>query len=172
MHAQLFSMARHLAEIDGEKCPIKRKPTWCFKTRMHIHLYIYIKQQYSHHLEGAAWRLDEPELSNVAFRNIIDGYTAVASLHQTDRFCCKDMRIPCQFSGAFSAALPLPRIHNNKAVTKPFFDWYHFLLICRRKHPFLVRRCINTYMIQATVDSCAFSTDYFVKKNSCCFSFS
>lgn len=26
MHAQLFSLARQLAEIDGEKCPIKRKP--------------------------------------------------------------------------------------------------------------------------------------------------
>lgn len=37
MHAQLFSLARHLVEIDGEKCPIRRKLTWCFKTRMHIY---------------------------------------------------------------------------------------------------------------------------------------
>lgn len=49
-------------------------------------------KQYSHHLEGAAWRLDEPELSNVAFGEVVDGGTAVASLHQTDRLCCKGMR--------------------------------------------------------------------------------
>lgn len=56
-----------------------------FDLRVQTHL--FVGPQLGDHLEGAAWGLDEPELSNVAFRNIIDGYTAVASLHQADRFC-------------------------------------------------------------------------------------
>lgn len=44
-------------------------------------------KQYSHHLEGAVGRVDEPELSDVASWEAVDRGTTVASLHQADRLC-------------------------------------------------------------------------------------
>lgn len=42
------------------------------------------QKQYSHHLEGAVGRVDEPKLSNVASWDVVDCWTTVASLHQAD----------------------------------------------------------------------------------------
>lgn len=41
--AQLFSVACHLSEIDGEKCPTRRKPVWCFKAREEkVPFYVFV----------------------------------------------------------------------------------------------------------------------------------
>ncbi len=41
MHAQFFSLACRLAEIDGEKCLTRRKPVWCFKAWLeNMQLYV------------------------------------------------------------------------------------------------------------------------------------
>lgn len=43
--------------------------------------------QYSHHLEGAVWSVDEPQLSDESSWEVTDCRTTVASLHQADGFC-------------------------------------------------------------------------------------
>lgn len=89
VRTQLFSLGCHLVEIDGEKCPLKRKPVRWLSGNMRVCAAIahWSRVWHSHHLEGAVWSVDEPQLSDIIPWEVTDCRTTVASFHQADGFC-------------------------------------------------------------------------------------
>lgn len=69
---QLFSLACHVLEIDGEKCQRKDKTQeFSELTKNKTPLNSTSKNQHLHDLEGAVRCVDEPELSNVASWDVV-----------------------------------------------------------------------------------------------------
>lgn len=53
--------------------------------RVHTHLFVCL--QLGNDLEGAVWRADEAELSDVGSWEVADRGATVASFHETDGLC-------------------------------------------------------------------------------------
>lgn len=148
MHAQLFSLARPRVEIDGEKCPIKREATWCLKTRRKIDILkkgaILTSPGRGSLVFGWTWAL-ECSLSECYW------WLHGSSISPPDWLVLLWRNGNSLWNGL---GLFLQLCHRQVYITKQWLNnILFFIIFCRGKHPILVRVCIDSDMIQATVDS-------------------